>query len=84
MGLALAGLAACSTADKLLDVSNPAQLDENLLDDAALVKVLVGGVVGDFQMMYSDPFVWRGSMFTDEQITGINWEQTARLSQRIV
>jgi len=34
--------------------------------------------------MYSDPSVWRGSMFTDEQITGVNWEQTARLSQRIV
>jgi hypothetical protein len=84
LGLALAGLAACSTADKLLDVSNPAQLDESLLQDDALVKVLVGGVVGDFQAMYSDPFVWRGSMFTDEQITGINWEQTARLSQRIV
>ena len=34
--------------------------------------------------MYDDPFIWRGSMFTDEQITGINWENTARLSQRIV
>ena len=84
LGLALAGLAACSTADKLLDVENPAQLDESLLQDDALVKVLVGGVIGDFQNMYSDPFVWRGSMFTDEQITGVNWEQTARLSQRIV
>ena len=79
-----AGLAACSTADKLLEVDNPAQLDESLLNDEALVKVLVGGVIGDFQAMYSDPFVWRGSMFTDEQITGVNWEQTARLSQRIV
>lgn len=84
LGLVLAGLAACSTADKLLEVNNPAQLDEALLNDEALVKVLVGGVIGDFQAMYSDPFVWRGSMFTDEQITGVNWEQTARLSQRIV
>jgi len=79
--LTVVGLAACS---KVLDVDNPAQLDEALLDDPALVSVLVGGVVGDFQNMYSDPFVWRGSMFTDEQITGVNWEQTARLSQRIV
>jgi len=84
LGLALMGLAACSTADKLLEAENPSELDEALLDDDALVKVLVGGVVGDFQNMYSDPFVWRGSMFTDEQITGVNWEQTARLSQRIV
>lgn len=84
LGLMVAALGACSTVDKVLDVDNPAQLDESLLQDAALVKVLVGGVVGDFQAMYDDPFVWRGSMFTDEQITGINWEQTARLSQRIV
>ena len=79
--LTVVGLAACS---KVLDVDNPAQLDESLLDDPALVDVLVGGVVGDFQNMCSDPFVWRGRMFTDEQITGVNWEQTARLSQRIV
>ena len=84
LGLLVVGMGACSTADKLLEVDNPAQLDESLLQDDALVKVLVGGVIGDFQNMYSDPFVWRGSMFTDEQITGINWEQTARLSQRIV
>ena len=84
LGLVLAGVAACSAADSLLEVQNPAQLDEELLKDKALVKVLVAGVVGDFQSMYSDPFVWRGSMFTDEQITGVNWEQTARLSQRIV
>jgi hypothetical protein len=84
LGLVLAGVASCSTADALLEVQNPAQLDESLLNDATLVKVLVAGVVGDFQNMYSDPFVWRGSMFTDEHITGVNWEQTARLSQRIV
>lgn len=84
LGLVVAGLGACSTVEKVLDVDNPAQLDESLLQDEALLKVLVGGVVGDFQNMYSDPFVWRGSMFTDEQITGVNWEQTARLSQRIV
>jgi hypothetical protein len=84
LGIMAAGLTACSTVDQVLDVNNPEELDEGLLDDAALVSVLVSGVVGDFQNMYSDPFVWRGSMFTDIQITGVNWEQTARLSQRIV
>lgn len=83
-GLVVAGMSACSAFDAVLDVQNPEQLDESLLQDQALVKVLVGGVIGDFQVMYSDPFVWMGSMFTDEQITGINWEQTARLSLRIV
>ena len=84
LGLVAVGAVACSTADKLLEVSNPEELDESLLQDEALKKVLVAGAIGDFQDAYSDPFVWRGSMFTDEQITGINWEQTARLSQRIV
>jgi len=82
--IALGGVAACSSIDGLLDVDNPAELDESLLNDAALVSVLTNGVIGDFQAMYSDPFVWRGSMLTDEQVTGINWEQTARLNQRIV
>ncbi len=84
LALTVGVAASCNVADQLLDVNNPAELDESLLNDAALVKVLVGGVIGDFQDMYADPFLWRGSMFTDEQITGINWEQTARLSQRIV
>ncbi|MCA9739146.1 MAG: hypothetical protein R3E98_19645 [Gemmatimonadota bacterium] len=74
---------ACSV-DELLKVNNPAELNEELLQDSTLAKVLLNGVIGDFQFAYSDPFVWRGSMFSDEQITGINWEQTARLSQRIV
>jgi hypothetical protein len=81
---ALGGVAACNSIDGLLEVDNPAQLDEGLLNDASLVKVMLNGAIGDFQAMYSDPFVWRGSMFTDEQVTGINWEQTARLNLRIV
>ena len=84
LALGVAGLGACTLTDQILDVDNPAQLDEGLLNDPALVGVLVAGVIGDFQAMYSDPFVWRGSMITDEQVTGINWEQTARLNQRII
>ncbi|MCA9736987.1 MAG: hypothetical protein R3E98_01540 [Gemmatimonadota bacterium] len=81
-GAALLG-SACSV-DELLEVNNPAELNEELLQDSTLVNVLLNGVIGDFQAAYSDPFIWRGSMFTDQQITGINWEQTARLSQRVV
>ncbi len=83
VAVAMVTLASCSI-DKVLDVNNPDQLNETLLNDAALVDVLVNGVIGDFNAAFSDPFIWRGSMFTDQQITGINWEQTARLSQRIV
>ncbi len=86
--VSLAGLlglfAGCNLADDLLSVNNPDEINEDLLDDATLVSVLVAGVIGDFTHMYDDPFIWRASMFTDEQITGINWEATARLSQRIV
>lgn len=83
MGLMVAGLGAC-TIDNVLDVINPDEIDENALNDITLANVLANGVIADFQTMYDDPFVWRGSFFTDMQITGINWEQTARLSQRIV
>lgn len=86
--VSLAGLlvlfAGCSITDNLLSVNDPDEINEDLLDDASLVKVLVAGVIRDFVHMYDDPFIWQGSMFTDEQITGINWESTARLSQRIV
>lgn len=75
---------ACSNVDSLLEVQNPDELDEGLLQDEALVDVLVNSVTGDFEEAFDDPFIWRGSMFTDESLTGINWEQTARLSQRIV
>ena len=83
LGVSLAA-GACSTVDDLLEAENPGAVDESLLNDAALVRVLVNSVVGALGAMYDDPFIWRGSMFTDEQITGVNWENTARLSQRLI
>ena len=79
----MSGIAACSF-DSLLDVNNPEELSEEALQDETLIAVLLNGTIGDFNRAFDDPFIWRGSMFTDEQITGINWEQTARLSQRVV
>lgn len=83
-GLVVAGLGACSTFDEILEVQNPDELQEEFLQDETLVNVLVASVKGDFDEAFDDPFIWRGSMFTDETLTGINWEQTARLNQRIV
>jgi len=77
-------LAACGTVDRLLEATNPASVREDQLDDASLTTVLVNSVIGALGAWYADPFIWRGSMFTDEQITGINWEQTARLNLRVV
>jgi hypothetical protein len=86
--IAIAGIfalgGACNTIDKALEANNPERIDINELNDPKLVNTLVASAIGEFQNVYDDPFIWQGSMFTDEQITGINWEQTARLSQRIV
>jgi hypothetical protein len=84
LGVGLAFLGGCEAVDKLLVVSNPSQLQESAANDAALISILVNSVEGAMVGLYDDPFIWRGSFFTDQQITGINWEQTARLSQRIV
>jgi hypothetical protein len=82
--LALTLMLVASGCDDLLKVDNPSQIQEEALDNPELVPILYNSVIGDFQAMYDDPVIWRGSMFTDEQITAVNWEQTARLSLRIV
>jgi hypothetical protein len=70
---------------QLLDVDNPDEiLADDLLNDPGLVEQLAVSAVGEFQNSYDDPIIWVGSMITDEQITGINWENTARISQRIL
>ena len=76
--------AGCDTVDRLLEAENPGAIGEDQLSDAALLEVLVNSVGGELTSMYDDPFIWRGSMFTDEQVTGINWEQTARLNLRVI
>lgn len=80
----LVSLAACGAIDNVLTVENPSQIPLSELNQEALIPILVNGAIGDFTHMYDDPFIWRGSMLTDEQVTGINWEQTARLNLRIV
>src|SRR5688572_2563768 len=80
----MVGAVSCSSVDELLEAENPGAIDESQLDDAALIPVLTNSVVGALQAMYDDPLIWVGSMITDEQVSGINWEQTARVSQRIL
>jgi hypothetical protein len=81
---ALLALPACDTVDRLLEAENPGAIGEEQLNDAALIDILVNSVTGQLTALYDDPFIWRGSMFTDEQITGVNWEATARLNLRII
>ena len=84
LGVGLTVLGGCDAVDKLLVVSNPSQLQEGAANDPALIPILVNSVEGGMVDLYDYYMVWIGSMFTDEQITGVNWEQTARLSQRIL
>ncbi|MBT8403716.1 MAG: RagB/SusD family nutrient uptake outer membrane protein [Gemmatimonadetes bacterium] len=81
-GLILA-VGACSF-DEVLTVENPDELLEDNLNNPRFIDVLVASVKGDLAEALDDPFIWRGSMFTDETLTGINWEATARLNERIV
>lgn len=79
-GLALGG---CDAVDQLLQVENPERIRESEIDDPQLVPVLVSSVVGEMADALDNPFIWTGSLLTDEQVTGINWEDYARVSQRI-
>jgi hypothetical protein len=80
--LAAMPLAACDSLDELIRANNPSAIAEEELDEPTLANVLVNSVVGSLAAMYDDPFIWRGSMLTDEQVTGINWEATARVNER--
>ncbi|MGH7468371.1 MAG: hypothetical protein ACRENP_10345 [Longimicrobiales bacterium] len=78
------GAVSCASVDELLEAENPGAINEAQLNDAALINVLTNSVVGAITNIFHDPLIWRGSMITDEQISGINWEGTARISQRIL
>src|SRR5262245_62588581 len=80
----IVGAVSCSSVDDLLEAENPGAISEDQLNDAALISVLTNSVTGALTAIYSDPIIWRSSMLTDEVVQGINWEGTARTSQRIV
>jgi len=84
LGVGLAFLGGCDAVDKLLVVSNPSQLQESAANDPSLIPVLTNSIEGAMVDALDYYQIWLGSMFTDQQITGVNWEQTARLSERIV
>lgn len=84
LGVGLAFLGGCDAVDKLLVVANPDELQEGAVNEVALIPVLTASVEGAMVDVLDYYQIWLGSMFTDQQITGVNWEQTARLSQRIV
>jgi hypothetical protein len=81
--LVLPGVA-CDAIDDLMSVRDPERIQEETLEDEKLANTLVASAVGDFQVAYDDPFIWVGQMLTDEMVTGINWEDYARVNERLV
>ena len=83
LGTILAFTSGCNFADELLDVRNFDEILIEEVDNIALLKVRVAGVIDAFQGAYDDPVLEFGSYMTDEVLSGLNWEGHARTNQRI-
>lgn len=79
-------LSSCDRLDDIIRAQNPAQIAEEELNDPTLATVLVNSVLGALSApaMYAGTVTWNSSLLTDEQVTGINDEQTARVNERRV
>jgi hypothetical protein len=73
----------CDIADELLHVDNPEEIQLEALNDPALLEVQVNGVIGNFNSLMDDPYIRYSNFLTDEILSGLNWEDYARASQRI-
>jgi hypothetical protein len=73
----------CNIED-VLDVNNPDEIPLDQLDDPKLLQVRLNGVVDAFDGVYVGAVIQYSSFLGDEMITGLNWEDYARVNQRIV
>lgn len=80
---ALLFLGACS-ADELLDVNNPDEIQLEQLDDPKLLDVRLAGVIDAFNGVYVGQIIRYATFMTDEMVTGLNWEGHARMNERII
>jgi hypothetical protein len=87
MGVCVAGailvLAPACNFDELLEVENPEEIRVDQLDDPRLVQVQLNGVIEAFHNGYTSPVLEYANFLTDEVLTGLNWEDYARVNQRI-
>ena len=83
-GALLLTLTNCDFADDLLQVDNPEEIQVEALDDPALLEVQLNGVIDAFHGSYVNDYIQFGVYPTDEVLTGVNWEGTARANQRII
>ncbi len=80
--LILVAAPACDL-DDLLSVDNPEQITIDKLDDPKLLDVQLNGVKDAFENAYTEPVIEWANFLTDEVLTGLNWEDYARVNQRI-
>jgi hypothetical protein len=76
----LGTLGAC---DSLLSVENPGAIQEESLNDATVVPLLVNSAVGEFQAMHT-ALAYYGAVFSDEAVTGHNFETIQQIDLRIM
>ncbi|HZD04758.1 MAG TPA: RagB/SusD family nutrient uptake outer membrane protein [Longimicrobiales bacterium] len=76
-------LASCNT-DDLLVVENPDEIQIDKLNDVKLLDVQLNGVMDQFYGTYASPVLEYATYPTDEVLTGLNWEDYARVNQRII
>ncbi len=80
--LALLGFATCSP-DELLQVDNPTEIQIQNLNDVKLLAVQLNGVEDQLYTAYTSNLIQYSNYLTDEILSGLNWEDYARASQRI-
>lgn len=76
-------LAPACDLDELLSVDNPEELPVADLNDPALLQVQLNGVIDALHNAYAEPVIEWSNFLTDEVLTGLNWEDYARVNQRI-
>lgn len=73
--------------DEILNVDNPEQISVDELANEKLLDAQVAGVIDAFteQVAGSDGGIVRGGNYlTDENLSGVNWEDWQRANQRVV
>jgi hypothetical protein len=80
---AAVSLGAGCNVDELLKVENPQEILVEELNDPRLLDVQLNGVIDALHRAYVSPVIQYANFLTDEIITGLNWEDYARVNQRI-
>src|SRR5437764_2369358 len=79
--VALASLAACSDASKILDQEAPSRVDASTLDNPAYAQLLVNGAIGDFECAFGN-YIIAGGLVGDElldaQLGQAGWDYDRR------